>query len=79
MNYTIKSTQTNGINLSEDSSSINIDVTIIYNLEGESKLQDSSVGTTINLSLSEGERSTMVAELQTKTTEWFNTNYNPIT
>ena len=75
--YIIKSQTINAIKLAEDLKSVNLDFTLTYNLEGETKLPDGSVGNTITLSLETGERSTMVDEMNTKINEWFKNNYNP--
>ena len=75
--YIIKgSPTTNSIKLAEDSKSVDINFTLLFNLEGETKLPDASVGDKVNLSLETGERSTMVEELNEKINEWFQTNYN---
>jgi hypothetical protein len=79
MEYAIKSTFINKITLSEDSLSISVGVTVNFNAKEESKMADSSIGTTIVLSLKDGERNTLAQELNSKTLEWFNENYNPKT
>ena len=74
--YIIKSKTINGIKLSEDLKSVNLDFTIFYNIDGESKLPNGSIGDTITLSLETGERNTMVSEMETKIIEWFNLKFN---
>lgn len=76
--YIIKSTSISGITLSSDEKSIDINQAITFNKEGETVLPDGNTGNTVNLSLETGERNTMLAELQSKTTEWFNSKFNPI-
>lgn len=76
MAYIIKKTERNKVYLTENDTKVNVDITIWYNLEGDTKLQDSSIGTTIILFLDTDSRNTIVAELSEKTIEWFNTNYN---
>lgn len=76
MKYVIKSSAVSAIRISEDKLSISLDVTILYNTEEPSKLQDSSVGTTIVISLEKGDRKTLVSELEKSIQEWFDKNYN---
>ena len=77
MNYIMTAVPTlNGIYLSEDKKELRCDMTISYIADGADKTQPSSVGCSIMLSM-EGERSTMDAELQEKTIEWFQTTFNP--
>ena len=68
----------NKVSLSDDSLSINVDVTIIYGIVGDSIVK-SSIGTTINLLLDNSVRSSLVSELNEKIVAWFNNNYNPNT
>jgi hypothetical protein len=65
------------LTLADDAQSINIDMTITYVVEGADKMPPASTGCTINLDLTTGDRSTMVAELNTKTAQWFSDNFNP--
>ena len=76
MTYKIISTQTSKVSLADDNLSISVDMTITYGIEGAEKMQPSSVGCTIELSLEIGERNTLVSELETKTAEWFEENFN---
>ena len=76
MKYEIKSTIISKLILSEDRSSINIDMTIFFGIVGDDRMQPSSTGCTIELSLKDGSRDTLVSELNEKTIEWFNKNYN---
>ena len=77
MAYTLKSYSTNRVYLVDSGTSINVDVTILFNKEGETKLADTSIGTTINILLDDSPRNTIVSELETKMNDWFNTEYNP--
>jgi len=77
MEYEITNTEISRITLSEDNSTLAVDMTLWYNV-AESKLQDSTTGCTITLDMTTGERATMKAELDTKVLEWFNKKFNPI-
>lgn len=78
MKYEMHTPFISKIYLSEDGSSINVDMTIPYGVEGMEKLTPSTTGCTINLSLQEGHRNILVSELDEKTDKWFNENFNNI-
>lgn len=77
MKYTIsKSPSISRITISDDDASINIDVTVFYNIEGGSHLPDATVGYTINMLLDSSTRDTMLSELNTKVQQQFEAQFN---
>lgn len=74
--YTITHSFISNIKLGADGNSVDIDMTIQFIFDGADKTTPSSTGCTINLDLKIGERNTMLSELNDKTEEWFNLNYN---
>lgn len=79
MKYIINSTSISRIILSENGKDISIDMTIFFGVKGMDKISPSSIGCTVSLSLEDGNRNTLVAELNEKTVNWFNENYNTTT
>lgn len=76
MKYEMLSSKISGMVVSEDSKSIQMDITIQYMATGADKTQPSSVGSSFTISLESGERNTMAEELDKKILDWFELNFN---